>query len=85
MFDRYAEELRAARPIGSWRRRYKTRESIISPALVDATARWPSVLVGSYPSFGDGGPEVEVVLKSSDSDALKEAVAWLGPELEALR
>jgi len=84
MFDRYADELRAARPIGSWRRRYKTRESIISPALVEATARWPDVLVGSYPSFGDGGPEVEVVLKSSDADALAAALAWLEPALDAL-
>jgi molybdopterin-biosynthesis enzyme MoeA-like protein len=84
MFDRYAEELRADRPIGSWRRRYRTRESIISPALVGATARWPEVLVGSYPSFGDDGPEVEVVLKSSDSDALEAARTWLEAELDRL-
>jgi molybdopterin-biosynthesis enzyme MoeA-like protein len=84
MFDRYAEELRAASPIGSWRRRYQTRESIISPALVEATARWPSVLVGSYPSFGDGGPKVEVVLKSSDSEALETARTWLEAELDRL-
>jgi molybdenum cofactor synthesis domain-containing protein len=84
MFDRYAEELRGTRPIRSWRRRYKTRESIISPALVEATARWSTVLVGSYPSFGDGGPEVEVVLKSSDSDALEAARTWLEEELDRL-
>ena len=85
MFDRYADELRAAEPIGSWRRRYRTRESIISPALVEATARWPAVLVGSYPSFGDGGPEVEVVLKSSDSALLEAARRWLEPELDRLQ
>jgi nicotinamide-nucleotide amidase len=84
MFDRYAEEFRAARPIGSWRRRYRTRESIISPALVEATARWPAVLVGSYPSFDDTGPEVEVVLKSSDSDALGAARTWLEAQLDGL-
>jgi molybdenum cofactor synthesis domain-containing protein len=84
MFDRYAEELRAARPIGSWRRRYRTRESTISPALVEATGRWPEVLVGSYPSFRDEGPEVEVVLKSSDSDALEAAKSWLEAELDRL-
>jgi molybdenum cofactor synthesis domain-containing protein len=84
MFDRYADELRAARPIGSWRRRYRTRESIISPALAEATARWPTVLVGSYPSFGDAGPEVEVVLKSSDSDTLGAAISWLESELDRL-
>jgi molybdenum cofactor synthesis domain-containing protein len=84
MFDRYADELRAAEPIESWRRRYRTRESIISPALVEATARWPGVLVGSYPSFSATGPEVEVVLKSSDSDALAAARTWLEGELDRL-
>ncbi|HVC86972.1 MAG TPA: molybdopterin-binding protein [Gaiellaceae bacterium] len=84
MFDLYAEELRAARPIGSWRRRYRTRESKISPALAEATGRWPEVLVGSYPSFQAAGPEVEVVLKSSDPDALEAARAFLEGELDRL-
>ena len=44
----------------------------------------PDVLVGSYPSFGDAGPEVEVVLKSSESDALAAARAWLEGELDRL-
>jgi len=84
MFDRYAEELRAARPIGAWRRTYRTRESLISPALVEATARWPGVLVGSYPTFADEGPSVEVVLKSSDPEALGAARTWLEEELDRL-
>ena len=84
MFDLYADELRAARPIGSWRRRYRTRESLISPALVEATERWPTVLVGSYPSFDPSGPEVEVVLKSSDPGLLEAAQAWLEAELDRL-
>jgi molybdenum cofactor synthesis domain-containing protein len=84
MFDRYAEELRGARPIGSWRRSYRTRESIIARALVEATERWPGVLVGSYPTFGDDGPVVEVVLKSSDPDALGTAISWLEGELDRL-
>ena len=84
MFDRYADEFRAARPIGAWRRTYRTRESIIAPALVEATARWPGVVVGSYPTFADDGPSVEVVLKSSDPDALGAAGTWLGEELDRL-
>jgi len=84
MFDRYADELRGARPIDSWRRSYRTRESIIAPALVEATERWPGVLVGSYPTFGDDGPVVEVVLKSSDPDALGAARTWLERELDRL-
>jgi len=82
MFDRYAEELRAAQPIASWRRSYRTRESAIAPALVEATERWPGASVGSYPTFGDDGPVVEVVLKSADPDTLAAAKTWLADELD---
>src|SRR6059058_5378470 len=64
MFLEIEEEFRRGSPIGSWRRMYRTRESLIASALVEAGERWPAVLVGSYPSFGDDGPSVEVVLKS---------------------
>ncbi len=84
MFDLYAHELAADRPIGVWRRRYRTRESIIAPALEAATARWPAVSVGSYPSFQETGPEVEIVLKSADPDALAAAESWLSLELDRL-
>jgi hypothetical protein len=47
-----------------------------------AGARWPSVLVGSYPSFGAGGFTVEIVLKSSDVGALAAASAWLESAIE---
>ena len=77
MFDRYADELRGDRPIETWRRRYATRESTIASALEQATARWPGVSVGSYPSFDAAGPEVEVVLKSADPEALAAAKSWL--------
>jgi molybdenum cofactor synthesis domain-containing protein len=84
MFDAYAAELAAARPIETWRRRMATRESTISSALETATARWPEVTVGSYPSFAESGPEVEVVLKSADPDALAAAKTWLESELDRL-
>jgi molybdenum cofactor synthesis domain-containing protein len=82
MFDVIAEELEGSSPIGAWRRTYRTRESVIAPALVEAGERWPGVLVGSYPTFGDGGPTVEVVVKSSDADALRAASEWLAAALE---
>lgn len=81
MYDRYADELAADRPIGSWRRAYRTRESAIVGVLETATDRWPQVRVGSYPSFPDGGPQVEIVLKSSDPDALAAASAFIEAEL----
>ena len=82
MFDAIAEEFRAGSPIGSWRRMYRTRESVIAPALVEAGERWPGVLVGSYPTFGSDGPSVEVVVKSSDPDELAAASGWLARAIE---
>jgi molybdenum cofactor synthesis domain-containing protein len=84
MFEMLAGELRRGQPIGAWRRRFHTRESAITPLLVQAGERYPGVLVGSYPGFTEEGPRVEVVLKSSDPELLEAARAWLEPELEAL-
>jgi molybdenum cofactor synthesis domain-containing protein len=77
MFDTYAEEMRAAQPIESWRQVYRMGESDIAHVLVEATERWPAVSVGSYPRFFPDGPEVEVVLKSVDGAALADAVGWV--------
>ncbi len=83
MFDRYAEELRAGEPIASWHRHLTgTSERDIIDVLVEATERWPTVLVGSYPSFPPEGPEVEIVLKSTDAAALEEASAFMAATLD---
>ena len=82
MFATIEEELRRGSPIQAWRRVYRTYESRIAATLAEAHERWPSVLVGSYPSFSTEGPSVEVVLKSSDADALAEASAWLASAIE---
>jgi hypothetical protein len=55
---------------------------VIAPALVECGERWPGVLVGSYPTFGDEGPTVEVVVKSSDAEELGAAAAWLASAIE---
>jgi nicotinamide-nucleotide amidase len=82
MFDSIEHELRAERPIGSWRRRYRTTESRIVGVLEAMSYHHPSVLVGSYPSFHPHGSEVEVVVKSSDPAALDAAAAWIETALE---
>ena len=81
MFETLADRFRGE-PIGAWRRRYATGEGQIVSVLEEATRRHPAVIVGSYPSFLDTGPEVEVVLKSADAEALGEAAAWLEAALE---
>jgi molybdenum cofactor synthesis domain-containing protein len=84
MFASLEEEFRRGDPIGAWRRVYRTRESVIAPVLVEFGERWPELLVGSYPTFLDTGPEVEVVLKSADADELAAASAWLGGRIGGL-
>jgi molybdenum cofactor synthesis domain-containing protein len=82
MFLAIEEEFRRGSPIDAWRRVYRTRESVIASALVEVSERWPGVLVGSYPMFGDDGPTVEVVVKSSDAGELAAASAWLESAIE---
>jgi molybdenum cofactor synthesis domain-containing protein len=82
MFASIEEEFRRGSPIETWRRIYRTYESRIAVSLAEAGERWPGVLVGSYPSFGANGFTVEVVLKSSDADALSAASAWLAAAIE---
>jgi nicotinamide-nucleotide amidase len=85
MFDAIAEEFRRGSAIGAWRRVYRTRESDIAPAMVEAGERWPGVLIGSYPTFGPDGPEVEVVVKSSDPEELTAASEWLASAIDEAR
>jgi nicotinamide-nucleotide amidase len=82
MFASIEEEFRRGGPIDSWRRVFRTYESVIASVLVEAGERWPSVLVGSYPGFGAGGFTVEIVLKSRDVGALAAASAWLESAIE---
>jgi len=82
MYNTVEDELRAGPPIGSWRRTYRTTESRIAVLLARTASDHPGVQVGSYPSFGAGGPHVEVVLKSTDPDALDAAAAYLAYAIE---
>jgi molybdenum cofactor synthesis domain-containing protein len=82
MFRTIVPELATERPISSWRRTYETTEARIVGVLEAMGDRYPGVLVGSYPKFHPNGATVEVVVKSSDAEALKAAVAWLEQALE---
>jgi nicotinamide-nucleotide amidase len=83
MFGTVADELSTESPIVSWRRTYRTAESRIVGVLEAAGEQHPQVLVGSYPAFGPGGSEVEVVVKSSDPAVLAAAVTWIEAGLDA--
>ena len=82
MFESIEDQLDAGPPIDTWRRTYRTRESEIVDVLVSTEERFPRVLVGSYPTFGDAGPRVEVVLKSSDGEQLAAAARYVMAALD---
>ena len=82
MFESIEGKLATGPPIGSWRRTYNARESEIVDVLVEARERFPGLLVGSYPTFGDAGPRVEVVLKSSDEEQLAAAAQFVATALD---
>lgn len=84
MFASVEEEFRRGSPIGSWRRTYRMRESVLTPVLVEAGERWPGVLVGSYPAFSPDGPSVELVVKSADAQELAAVSAWLEAQIGEL-
>jgi nicotinamide-nucleotide amidase len=82
MFESIEGELAAGPPIDSWRRTYRVRESEIVEVLAKAGERFPGLLVGSYPTFSDSGPHVEVVLKSSDAEELAAAAEYVSTSLD---
>jgi nicotinamide-nucleotide amidase len=81
-FDSIESRFSGSPPIGSWRRTYPARESEIVGVLVEAGRRFPGLLVGSYPTFGEGGPRVEIVLKSSDEQELAAAADYVTSALD---
>lgn len=83
MFDSIAPGFQGE-PIVAWRRNYQTGEGQIVAVLEEATRRHPDVSVGSYPRFLDTGPEVEVVLKSTNRESLTRAQTWVETELEVV-
>ncbi len=83
MFDAIAERFQGT-PIVSRKRTVQATEGQLVALLEKATAEHPAVTVGSYPHFGAEGPEVEIVLKSADPEALEAASLSLGAALDSL-
>ena len=84
MFDRYADELRAARAdrvVAAPLPHPGVHDHACARGGDRALARRAGRLVSE---LRGRGPEVEVVLKSSDPDLLAAARAWLEDELDRL-
>jgi molybdenum cofactor synthesis domain-containing protein len=82
IFDSVADRFRGE-PIETWRRSYRTGEGQIVGVLEEATRLHPGVSIGSYPRFLTDGPEVEIVLKSTNSSELARAIEWIEASLDS--
>ena len=64
-------------PVGTARLQTLRSEPEIADALTEATRRWPSVAIGSYPRYEERPWTVIVTLEGRDPGALAECEAWL--------
>jgi molybdenum cofactor synthesis domain-containing protein len=80
MFETVAQRFQGD-AIATWRQTYRTGEGQIVAVLEEATMRHPAVTIGSYPRFLEDGPEVEIVLKSSDASEVARASEWIEASL----
>ncbi len=71
-------------PVGVRRIWTERDEPAIADALTDATARWATVAIGSYPRFELSPPRVLVTLESRDPDALAACSAWVSARIGAV-
>lgn len=75
-------ELQTGRPRDTWRETLITTEDHLIALLVELERLFPGVAVGSYPTYGPNGAQVELVLRSSRLTALTEAAAHVGRALK---
>ena len=78
---RSPSELRRGAPIGSWRRTYRTRRARSSACSRRRRSAGPACSSGRTRGSTPSGPEVEVVLKSSDERALGDAASFVEQRL----
>jgi molybdenum cofactor synthesis domain-containing protein len=75
MFDAIRHELNGGPPIQSRTVNCPLPEGAIAKGLGEIQARYPDLDIGSYPTFGRGTPETNLVLRGTDPAKLTAAVA----------
>ncbi len=74
MFDAVRHELNGGPPILSRTVNCPLPEGVVAKGLGEIQARYPELDIGSYPTFGRGTPETNLVLRGTDSAKLADAV-----------
>lgn len=73
MFDSFADTLQGGKPLKTKTLQTNLREGQIAVSLGKIQAKYPNVVIGSYPHFKDGQVGVSLVLRSADDMALQRA------------
>ncbi len=74
MFDAIRHELNGGPPILSRTVNCPLAEGVVARGLGEIQARYPDLDIGSYPTFGRGAPETNLVLRGTDPARLADAV-----------
>lgn len=74
MFDAILHQLNGGPPIQSRTVNCPLPEGVIAKGLGEIQARFPELDIGSYPTFGRGVPETNLVLRGTDPAMLADAV-----------
>jgi len=74
-FREVRAELFSGPPRDTWRRSFRTTEDEIAALLIELSRLHGGVTLGSYPRFGERGPEVEIVLRGPDAEAVEAAAS----------
>ena len=83
MLDAITPRLRTGKKMQSVSIDLQFPEGAIADVFGEHQKLYPSVSMGSYPTFRDNGPSTQLVLRSTDPDLLAEAVAGLKEKLAA--
>lgn len=81
MLDAVTPRLEKGRPMHSAAIDLSVPEGEIAEMLGDHQKQYPGVAMGSYPSWKDGRPSTQLVLRSTDEASWAEAVAGLKAKL----
>jgi molybdenum cofactor synthesis domain-containing protein len=73
MFDAILHQLNGGPPIQSRTVNCPLPEGTVAKGLGEIQARYPDVDIGSYPTFGAGRPETNLVLRGTDTAKLADA------------
>ncbi len=77
-FDAVSSRI-AGSPLSARRFTTLKSEPEVADALTEASQRWSTVLIGSYPRYEAKPHTVIITMESRDLDALNECEAWLAP------